>query len=174
MQNFNLGSLVDWSPVALGEISAIDVAEDGYRTCEFGVLASDAVRVYVVDGDESWLVGVGSGQFSVKFTVHRPVGLAVFGPDDAEVFLRTHVRSQLLDEFGEPAFTTIEPRRAQNSEVERMMRIMRLNSDLRERQLRAEMEARIAQAVAANAVVVEPAAAGAPKAQEDGNDPPAS
>lgn len=143
MANFNMGALVDWAPVAMGELMDFEVPSDGYRVVDFDLIADRFVTVHAVSvGDETWLVGCGDGLFSIRFSVAEPIGLAVMGDPEAVVYIRTRVKTQVVPESLDDSYTTIEPRPAGPSdEIKRMMYLMQLNQQRREQALLGELAA---------------------------------
>lgn len=161
MQNYNLGSLRDWSSVAIGEVIGFEVPETGHRTISFEIMSNAHVSVMVMtagDGDspgEQWLVGAGEGFTSVKFTVDDHVGVSFLGDPATTVYIRTFIKSQVIPENLDPSYTTIEPRPAgPTEEMRRMMHLVNLNNRRREEHLMQElvsMRAQIDSAAAAPA-----------------------
>lgn len=143
MANFNLGSLRDWSPITVGELMAFELPASGVRSVVFDLVSDRPVSVHAVSGaDESWLVGAGEGQFSVKFVTSEAVGVAVFGSEDAVVYIRTKNQTQFVSESVDPSFTNPEPRRSgPPDEVKQMMLLMRYNQSRMDAQLLTEREA---------------------------------
>lgn len=136
MSNFNLGSLRGWRQIAVGELLTFDVPASGFRTVGFDVVCDQFVSAKAVMEDDYWLVGCGSGQFSIKFATSEPVAVAFTGDPMADVFIRTRIETQLLTESGEVSFTEMEPHRAgPPDEVKRMMLMMKYNAERRERLL---------------------------------------
>lgn len=143
MQNFNIGSLHQWFPVAMGELYSFDVDPGDIRRVEFEFIADKVVTVSAISDDNLWIVGHGDGLCSVKFTTDRVVGICVEGDPSAVVLFKTRVATQVIADDGSVSYTTIEPRGPrQSDEVKRMMLMMRLNQQRREAALRAEMEER--------------------------------
>lgn len=141
MQNFSLGSLVDWRQVAVGEILEFPVPEGGFRNIAFDVVADSHVTIRCVEGDNAWLVGVGVGEISTRFSVDRSVGVVFLGDPDADVFIRSHTDAPVVPESRDPSFTTIEPRPAGPSEeIKKFMHIMRINQQRNEAALAAERQ----------------------------------
>lgn len=142
MQNCNMGSLTSWSRVTMGELLAFDVPAAGVRKVEFDLISDADVSVSAVNGDEAYLIGYGSGLRTIKFTIDRGVAVVVNGDANCECFIRTLFDHQVIPESLDPSFTTIEPRNAGPSdEVKRMMHLMRLNEQRREKQLAADRAA---------------------------------
>lgn len=162
MANFNLGALVDWEQIGLGELIDFDIPQAGFRAVDFDILADQEIALYGVSEDgETWLLALGDGMMNVKFTTAQRVAVFAKGPDGALVSMRTRLRSQVIAENGEPSLTSIQPRvSSQDAEFQRMMMIMRLNTERREAQLRAEIEALAQRVQAADeaASVIEPEA----------------
>lgn len=157
MLNYNIGSLHMWQRISAGEVLDLGLPESGYRQVDFDLIADRPVVVRAVTSGEAYPVGFGQGFMSIKFSTMEPVGLCVDGSADAEVFIRTRVQPQVIDESLDPSYTTIEPRPAGPSdEVRRMMLLMRLNMERRVSQLQADLDAaRSASVNSASDTVVE-------------------
>lgn len=140
--NFNLGSLRQWQQVATGEVLDFPVPEQATRNVSFEVMADSYVSVHAVLDDCVYLVASGEGLMSVKFTTDEPVGILFKGEPSADIFVKTWVGTQVIPESRDPSYTTIEPRPAgPNEEMRRMMHIVRLNQERRERELMERLEA---------------------------------
>lgn len=146
MSIFNLGGLQEWHPAIVGDLIDFDVPQDGFRAVRFDVIADRRVSAYAVTAEgTTWLLGVGDGQFSCRFTTADRVAISFACEDqDAVIFIRSPVDTQVIGESAEATFTTIEPRQAGPSDdIRRMMMIMQLNQQRREAALRAEFSAQI-------------------------------
>lgn len=158
MKNFNMGALQTWRQVGVGELLDFPVPQTGYRAVAFDLIADALVAVRAVSGDNAWLVAYGSGLMTVKFAVDASVGIVVIGTGDADVFIRTHVDTQVIPESEDATYTTIEPRPAGPSEdIKRMMQWVKLNAQRRENQLLDEIRS-----IRDGQQVVDPAPATAP------------
>lgn len=169
MQNFNLGSLASWRSVAIGEIIDLDVPTAGFRSVAFDIMANGFVSVNAVSGEDYWLVGCGQGELSCKFAIDRAVGLVVVGDAGTDVFIRTLVDAPIIPESLEASYTTIEPRPAGPSDdLRRIMHMVRINQERREKMLLAEVERLSKGTVQPGDAVIEaePAPAAPPAAPE--------
>lgn len=148
MSHFAMGALLDWRPVEAGEVVAFPNNEAaGFRLVEFNIMSDRMVAINAVAADEAvWLVGVGVGFVTCKFTAAEDVGVYWSGDPSAVVYMRTRNEPQVISESEEVSFTSIEPRRVDgNAEVKRLVQIMNHNMRVREQALRSEFEARLAE-----------------------------
>lgn len=158
MKNFNMGALQTWRQVGVGELLDFPVPPTGYRAVAFDLISDAAVSVRAVSGDDAWLIAYGDGLMTVKFAVDDSVGIVIIGPGDADVFIRTHVDTQVIPESEDATYTTIEPRPAGPSDdIKRMMHWVKLNAQRREKQLLDEIRS-----IRDGKQVVEPAPAPVP------------
>lgn len=141
MNHFNLGSLRNWQQVAVGEIHSFEVPTSGHRSVNVEFMADGFVSVHAVSGSTFWLVACGSGHVSTRFAIDVNVGVVVMGDPEANVFMRTHVQTQVIDASLDASFTTVEPRQAGPSdEVKRMMQLVRINERRRDKILSQHLE----------------------------------
>lgn len=166
MQNFNLGSLGDWYPVANKATLAFYLPVSGHRHVDFDVLANGHVDVVASNAHgDMWLVGFGAGQLSCKFAIDEPVGVSIIGEDGVSIFIKTRAKTQVLNESGEASFTNLEPRTMSESErTTRMQRIMFENQTRRMAALVADLERRASEVIEPNSA---PAPALAPAVPDD-------
>lgn len=138
---FNLGPLLQWIPVAMGDLMRIETPALGYREARFEIIADQRVSVRAMIGDADWLVGVGEGLLECRFIIEAPVQLVVEGPKAANVWMRSHVGTMVIDEPVDPSFATAEPKHnGPSAEMRRMLHLQRLNNDRREQMLMAEIQ----------------------------------
>lgn len=168
MTNYNMGSLRQWRQVSTGQLLDFHVTQSGPRAVSFDLISDAEVSVMAVSSDDAWLVGFGVGELNIKFATDVPVAVVVNGDPGANVFIRTFVETLVIPESLDPTYTSIEPRPAGPSEeIRRMMHLQQLNNRRREQILLAEL-ARLQEA--AQAQVVEPAAAPVPASAPQGGD----
>lgn len=156
MTNYNMGALSGWKRVAIGELLDFPVPDGAVRAVTFDVMCGAETRVRVIEGDDDWLVAVGSGFMTVSFTTEKSVGVALFcevetetDADDGvvrellpDLFIRTFVETQVVPESLDPTFTTISPRPSgPSSEIQQLMKLQALNQKRRDEQFSAEMAA---------------------------------
>lgn len=174
--NYNMGALSGWKRVAIGELLDFPVADGAPRAVTFDVMCGAETRVRVIEGDNDWLVAVGSGFMTVSFTTQKSVGVALFCEVETEtdvedgvvrelfpdLFIRTFVDTQVVSESLDPTFTTISPRPAgPSSEIQQLMKLQALNQKRRDQQFASDMaamRARLerAERAAANSAVSDP------------------
>ena len=157
MQQFNMGALVDWYEVGMGELIAFEVPSNGYRAVSFDIMADRFVSVMAIGSERAVLVGCGEGRFDVAFSAGENVAISVQGDPLSVVYLRTRIETQTVPQSQEGSFTTVEPRVAGPSdEVRRLMHIMAINGRQREAQIAEGYELRLAEALSAVRPEVEP------------------
>lgn len=140
MKNFNMGALRSWRQVGVGELLDFPVPPTGFRAVAFDLIADAPVSVRAVSGDDAWLIAYGEGLMTCKFAVDDSIGIVIIGPGDTDVFIRTHVDTQVIPESEDASYTTIEPRTAGPSDdIKRMMQWVKLNAQRRENQLLDEI-----------------------------------
>ncbi len=172
MKNFNMGALHDWQRVGAGEILDFPVPENGYRKVTFEVVCNGLISVHAISGDDVWLVAYGDGLLDVTFSTDRSVGVVLEAAPDVDIMMRTHLLSQLLPESLDPSWTTIEPRNAgPGDDLKRMMHIMRLNEQRRERELQEDRRRAREEHEALLESIASPKAPQAPDPQPDPKDP---
>lgn len=172
MDNFRLGSLIDWQRVENGEMVLFPIPAAGYRNVEVEVMTNAQLSVYAgaPDAEQPVLVGCGVGHFQINFATNVDCVMGFYhDADSADVFMKTRLASQAVPDSGEATFTMIEPRRAEAPEITQMRQMMYANRiqmalDLaRQREENDRAEALIERAKPQEAA---PAPAAAP-AQED-------
>lgn len=142
MRNFDLGNLAQWARLGSGEVSVFDAEPGDAQKVRFDVLATSPVIVSCRTSEGEFVVCQGEGLMRVKFTCVGPA--EVFfdgGPECQDVLLRRRWRPQVRPESFVPSFATIEPRGVGPSDpLRRMMHMVRLNMEQRDREVRAEVE----------------------------------
>lgn len=134
--NYNLGNIRDWSPIGSGELIELAGGKQGYRSIQFELMAPDTCEIYAVGEDWTTLVGYGAGMISCRFAVQETCALMVSGPEGATFHIRLGREPQVISQSGCPSFTRIEPKRAgPTDELRRMMHMVQLNSQNREKAL---------------------------------------
>lgn len=139
---FSIGNLADWEHVAIGELIDVQLPSTGYRVGEFEVLADGNVSVRVITGDTAQLVAYASGLFTVRFAFQEDCALLFEGDlASGEVMIKTGRKLSVVPESEKPSHATIQPRGSEASvELKRMMHMVRLNSEARERALMSELQ----------------------------------
>lgn len=158
----------DWEQVGAGEI--IEFPAMGGRTLELRMNTDREVTVHVsgspnMDGET--LVCCERGMFEIAVTVKGTCYLSFVSDPEAEIYINSKAKSQIVAARELPVLTSVEPQGRRNSEFDRMMQYMKLNEMRRDRELaqeraalRAEREA-LAEAQAQAAAEASAAAAAA-------------
>jgi hypothetical protein len=97
------------------------------------------------------LVGYGEGNFDCEFTVPSTTVVRVLAPDDASIFMRGTAADHRVPASETEVYTSIEPRSRRNTELDRMMMMMRLNQMQNDQKLAAELAQLRAQVAAQQA-----------------------
>lgn len=181
MEIFEAGAISEWREIEPGGrlfFGFDDVEPDQAIRGAFEVMASGPLSVFVreaADDKVRKLVAVSRARFSVGFTA-RGGAVVEFEAREGEPFwVRGDAPPVVLPPSDTPAFTSIEPPRMRNPEVERMAMLMKANEASRQQQWQAAqqalaaMQAQIADLTAAAAQTAQQAqTAPQPEAQTDG------
>lgn len=141
MKRFKLGSLREWEPVGLNEIIMFVASSKG-RSIAFQVNASAPVVLWAAENEDmenAVLVAAADGQFSVEMSTRATLYLQVDSAEAAEVFFNMP-NLEMQQRACAPSLTKIEPRRARDPQMDRMMALMRQNELARTARLEAEIE----------------------------------
>lgn len=138
MKRFSMGALTDWAQVGAGQSVRFELPASGVRRVAFDVMSDALVSVMTTDLEgRQMLVAHAEGLFQVEFGMARENMVTFFAPPDASIYIKTRVKTQVLKETGEPAFTNIEPRRLSASE--RVTRIQQIAAENAQRRVEALM-----------------------------------
>lgn len=154
MIRYNLGNLSEWRPVGAGELVGFPLGDAKVRTVQFDMLCDGPTAVFATRAqrdqgnlpddlksseffEATWLVGYSpGGQASFRFAASTDVGVYCQTDEGGSAFFRFGVDAQVIPASDVPSFVNLAPREAGPSdEIRRMMRIMQLNHQARERQL---------------------------------------
>lgn len=157
MQRFDIGSLSSWNEVGMGELVLFSAPGTGSRVIQFECLSPVHVAVYatiphpeaMLEDEQppegvTWLVGCGTGLTHVRFATANDVYIYCSAEEGFEgsAYLRYGTEAQVIKEKELPSFTNLRPRAAGPSdEYRRMLLMMQLNHNARERKLAEEMDA---------------------------------
>lgn len=147
---FKVDALTDWHRIAAGEILKFP-SEAGPRRVRLYVSSNDMVEVWAGNTDApdaGVLVAHASGQFSVEYTADGESFVQFLAADDAAVFARGASADHRVAATDDQAFTSIAPRSRRNSDLDRMMMLMRYNEVQREARYQADLAALAAQIAA--------------------------
>ena len=144
MKNFVMQSIVDWENVGLGEIYTFDRKFRGSRKVKLSVTTNAFVEVWAGRLDAKGktaketevLVAASDGQFHLSFATEGEGYWYIAGPKDAAVFVHQHAQDMSTKRRGDLLpYTNVEPRQRRNSDLDRMMHLMRLNEKARDQRM---------------------------------------
>lgn len=149
MPEFNVGNIKSWTDLPFGELVEFDVKEGAYTSVRFDVITSAQCSIRAVTASDTWLIASGVGRIGVRMSADEPFAVVVDGPKGATASIRTGKEVQIISASANPTYATAEPRRAGPSDdIKRMMHMVRINTERREkamademRRLRARMDA---------------------------------
>lgn len=141
MTSFAIANVSRWKPVITHGAYTFEVPAAGFRVCQFDVIASAPLEVWACT-EEEILIAAGSGYLSLKFTIDQDTDLEFRWLDqEGHASWRTLVEPMTVPKSVHPPFTNLEPRQAgMSAELMRMMRVLELNAEARERGLLRELE----------------------------------
>lgn len=139
MSYFKLDDLASWQEVTPGELLEF-VAEDPRRV-RFAVMTNAPAEVWATFDGREILVGYGEGNFDCEFTVPSTTVVRVLAAEDAAIFMRGTAADHRVPASETEVYTSIEPRSRRNTELDRMIMMMRLNQMQNEQKQAAELAA---------------------------------
>lgn len=151
MTVFNIKSLLDWSPMAPGDIISFETYGTS-RNIAFTVNVTDRVSVYASineDMSDAVLVGASDGMFDCGFAISAQVYVRFDADPATAIYLRSPAASHVVAKSDEESFTTPTPMGRRNSELDRVMQLVRINEERRNAQLDGEIKALRAERLAA-------------------------
>jgi len=134
MKTFDLRDPRAWTPVIIGEVLSFD-AYSKNRQIAGTVNATKPVEMWLsFDGSMSnaILIGAGETNFNFAFTTSIDAHIWFIGDETTEIFMRSPALSHYVVATDEPVHTTVVPRQRRNSDLDRMMYLMRLNENRRD------------------------------------------
>jgi hypothetical protein len=140
MKTFNVGPLEGWQPLGLGEV--LEFGAEKPRRVKVQINATGPVEVYARDAEgKEVLLGASEGLFEVNWTVAKTCPFVVISDNhDTVVYIRSATADQRVAKRELEAFTDIAPRARRNTEVDRLVQVMKLNEARREQQYREMVE----------------------------------
>lgn len=141
MTSFSVANVSRWKPVICHGAYTFEIPAAGFRVCQFDVISSAVLEVWACS-EEEVLIAAGAGYLSLKFTINEPTDIEFRWLDrEGHASWRTLVEPMTVPRSLEPSYTNIEPRPAgMSAELMRMMRVLELNAEARERGLLRELE----------------------------------
>ncbi len=149
MRTFEIKNPADWTHVLAGEV--LEMANPaGVRRARLSINTTEKVAVFMAnnpDMKDPILVGASDGMFDVVFTAKGMAYVQIKSPKGAIVFVKHHTRDQLHKQVNTERFTNVEQFRRRATEQDRMVHLIKLNEQKRDKMLakdRAELRAEIA------------------------------
>jgi hypothetical protein len=139
MKTLKNGPLAAWSKVEPGQV--LDFRSSKPRHVKFQVTANSAIEIWAGSDSEmtdSILIGCGNEKLQVEYTATGDSYVMIKAEKKSAIYVNIPDLDQNVQESELPSFTSIEPRVRNNTEVDRMMQLMKLNEKRRDAELAAE------------------------------------
>jgi hypothetical protein len=149
MINFKNGPLASWKQIAPGDV--IEFKSNKPRHVRFQLTANSPVEIWAGSDpamSDAVLIGATDQKCQIEFTSNGTSFVMIKAEKKSAVYINAPDFNQSVKQSEKPSFTSIEPRIKKNTEFDRMMQMMRLNEEQRNRELaaeRAELRAKIAE-----------------------------
>jgi hypothetical protein len=163
MKTFKNGPLADWKQIEAGQM--IPFLSNKARRVKFQIIANSQIEVWVGTDEnltDGKLQAEGSGKASVEYTHVGNSYVMIKAEKKSAVYINVPDIDQTVEESEKPSFTSIEPRVRNNTDVDRMMQLLKYNQQQNEAMLakerenmRAEMAKRFAEQPKAETVTEE-------------------
>jgi len=144
MEVFNIKSVLEWKPLAAGELLEFPVNSNA-RNVTLMLNTTQRVDVYLAFSDDlegATLLASSDGLFTVSATIGMDCYIFVDMPEDAKVFYSDNSRSQKVEPSPDAvSFTSVIPQGRRNSDLDRIMRLVSVNEERRDRQLKNTLDA---------------------------------
>lgn len=137
MTTFNVKSLLAWETVQPNEVLEFEVFS-GTRELSLFVVTTNRVDVfasYEEDMSNAKLVASADGQFSFGLTTAIPVYLQFRALDDTDISIKGPTANHIVPKVDEPTFTAPIPHGRRNSDLDRIMRMVKVNEARRDAML---------------------------------------
>lgn len=142
MQRFVTKNPADWRVLSLDQ--TVTFANQGGRTVKMSFRSTGPVAIYgslFEDFEDETLLGYSTGgELEVQLSILGAYFVQARAKD-AHVWFRTYEPRHTVERTSDQVFTTIERRRSSNPEFDRMMKIVRLNEEAREKRLQETLKA---------------------------------
>jgi len=166
MKTFKNGPLADWRQVEAGQV--IPFLSNKSRRVKFQIVANSPIEIWAGTDDQlsdGVLIGASSDKAQVEYTCVGNSYVMLKAEKKSAVYINAPDIDQTIAESEKPSFTSIEPRVRNNTDVDRMMQLLKYNQQQNEAMLakerenmRAEMAQRFADQPKAETVTEEAAA----------------
>mgnify|MGYP006075286209 FL=1 len=149
MLTFKNGPLAAWKQITAGDV--IEFKSNKPRHVRFQLTANSPVEIWAgsdSDLSDAVLIGATDQKCQIEFTSKGTSFVMIKAEKKSAVYINAPDFNQSVAQSEKPSFTSIEPRIKKNTEFDRMMQMMRLNEEQRNRELaaeRAELRAKIAE-----------------------------
>ncbi|MGK7663607.1 hypothetical protein ACSQ8I_21230 [Marinovum sp. E06] len=138
---FDIKNPADWTHVLAGEVIAFPAK--GQRNVRFSLNSTQEVTVWVADNPDMLdrvLVGRSSGIFECGFSANGETFVQLESNLAPIIYLRSNARTQFMAGGHGEKYTNVIPQGRRNSDLDRMMMIMKLNEKRRDEQQRVEID----------------------------------
>ena len=163
MKTFKNGPLADWKQIEAGQM--IPFLSNKARRVKFQIVANSPIEIWAGTDDQlldGVLIGASSDKAQVEYTCVGNSYVMVKAEKKSAVYINAPDIDQTIAESEKPSFTSIEPRVRNNTDVDRMMQLLKYNQQQNEAMLakerenmRAEMAKRFAEQPKAETVTEE-------------------
>ena len=153
MKTFKNGPLADWKQIEAGQM--IPFLSNKARRVKFQIVANSPIEIWAGTDDQlsdGVLIGASSDKVQVEYTCVGNSYVMVKAEKKSAVYINAPDIDQTIEESEKPSFTSIEPRVRNNTDVDRMMQLLKYNQQQNEallakerENIRAEMEKRFAE-----------------------------
>lgn len=149
MKTFKNGPLAAWKQITAGDV--IEFKSTKPRHVRFQITANSPVEIWAgsdADLSDAVLIGATDEKCQIEYTSKGTSFVMIKAEKKSAVYINAPDFNQSVKQSEKPSFTSIEPRIKKNTEFDRMMQMMRLNEEQRNRELaseRAELRAKIAE-----------------------------
>jgi hypothetical protein len=143
MKVFSVQSIDQWEQIAAGSIIPFKVASGGRRVkLRFNTSAFvDVYASYSPDMLTPVLVASAAGLFEVQLHAPKAIYLSAVTNLDAEIFIQGSAHSHVVPSSDADSFTSLTPSGRRNSDMDKIMLLMRHNEKTRNAHLQAEIKA---------------------------------
>lgn len=132
--------LAAWGQVQAGQV--LDFRSSKPRHVKFQITSNGPIEVWAASDPEmtdAVLLGCGDTEkVQVEYTATADSFVMIKADKKSAIYVNIPDLDQRLSDNELPSFTSIEPRTRNNTEVDRMMQLMKLNESRREAELAAE------------------------------------
>ena len=149
MKTFKNGPLAAWKQITAGDV--IEFKSNKPRHVRFQITANSPVEIWAGSDSnlsDGVLIGSSDEKCQIEYTSQGTSFVMIKAEKKSAVYVNAPDFNQSVKPSEKPSFTSIEPRIKKNTEFDRMMQMMRLNEEQRNRELaaeRAELRLKIAE-----------------------------